>query len=181
MSGFVLKLGFAALWALLFYFILFDTTTRELLYAFCERNPLWAPAILIAVQLTLATFALPCSPLTVLAGFLWGPLLGLFYSVLATISASFWTFILGRHFLKSWLAETLSGGWPRKIASLIDRHQWKASIIAHANPVFPGSSLGYLFGLSDISLKVFLIGAFLGTLPLQAVATSMGGLLALWR
>lgn len=172
-----LKILFLVFWLLLFFYIIFDNTVRDALYDFCDSNPVWAPLFLIIAQLLLASFGLPCSPLTLVAGVLWGPMLGLAYSVVATIIASFWTFLLGRHFLRGWISDKESGAWSNKIALLIDKHQWKASIIAYANPVFPGSSLGYLFGLSNISAKVFLIGAFVGTLPLQAMTTALGGAL----
>ena len=47
-------------------------------------------------------------------------------------------------------------------------------MIAHANPLFPGSSLGYIFGLSKVGYGNFLFGLIIGTLPLQILAVSFG-------
>jgi uncharacterized membrane protein YdjX (TVP38/TMEM64 family) len=47
-------------------------------------------------------------------------------------------------------------------------------MIAHANPVLPGSSLGYMFGASVISLESFVFGVVMGTLPLQIIAVAIG-------
>ena len=47
-------------------------------------------------------------------------------------------------------------------------------MIAHANPVLPGSSLGYMFGASVISLESFVFGVAMGTLPLQLIAVAIG-------
>lgn len=47
-------------------------------------------------------------------------------------------------------------------------------MVAHANPIFPGSSLGYIFGLSDVTFSSFVVGAIMGTLPLQLVLVGIG-------
>ena len=50
-------------------------------------------------------------------------------------------------------------------------------MIAHANPVFPGASLGYAFGLSNVSVRSFAFGALVGTLPLQLMMVGIGYLM----
>jgi uncharacterized membrane protein YdjX (TVP38/TMEM64 family) len=49
-------------------------------------------------------------------------------------------------------------------------------MIAHANPVFPGSSLGYVFGMSEVPVWSYIFGALLGTLPLQLMMVGVGDL-----
>jgi uncharacterized membrane protein YdjX (TVP38/TMEM64 family) len=169
-----IKVVFVALWLFLFYESLLNINVREFLQVFCTQNPVLAPLVLILVQLVLASFALPCSPLAVLAGVLWGWELGLLYSMLATVIASNWTFFLGRYYLKRWAKESGGAGWWVTISGLIERYKWKASMLAHANPMFPGSSLGYAFGASKISLNAFFFGVILGTFPLQIMIVFLG-------
>jgi uncharacterized membrane protein YdjX (TVP38/TMEM64 family) len=165
----IIKLGFAVIWLLLFYGLLFDSTMSKSLFHLCTEHPVLAPFILILAQVVLASFALPCSPLSMLAGILWGFYWGILFSTLATIAASLWTFFLGRAVLKRWTAN-----WWNKIAALTARYNWKASMMAHANPIFPGSSLGYAFGAAGMSVNSFLLGVILGTIPLQIITVALG-------
>lgn len=169
-------LVFGIVWASAFLELLFDPALREILFHFLSERPFWAPFVLVAAQMLFASLALPCSPLTVLAGLLWGFETGLLYSVFATLLGSIWTFVLGRHVLKRRLSMEGAPKWSRGVMRLIERYGWKASMIAHANPVFPGSTLGYAFGVSSVSMRSFASGALLGTLPLQILMVGVGHL-----
>lgn len=176
MKSRAVKLAFAGIWLGLFLGLIFDAGIRQEMLAFCLRHPALAPFILILTQLLLASFALPCSPLTILAGVLWGLEIGILYSTSATMLSSLWTFFLGRFVLRKRFEKTMQLSWWPKIFGLVSRHKWKASMIAHANPVFPGSSLGYVFGMSDVTVWPYTFGALLGTLPLQLMMVGMGDL-----
>jgi uncharacterized membrane protein YdjX (TVP38/TMEM64 family) len=161
----------AMLWLGLFFELLIDPSVREHLLHFLSEHPVAAPFVLVLAQVLFATFVLPCSPLSTVAGLLWGLEVGLLYSTLATLSGSIWTFVLGRHVLKGWLL----GKMPYvDVLKLIDRHGWRASMMAHANPMFPGSSLGYVFGISSVSIMSYGFGAVIGTLPLQIAMVGIG-------
>lgn len=112
-----------------------------------------------------------------IAGLLWGMHLGLLYSVLATMSASIWTFSLGR-ILNRRRPDIDTKNWIKKITHMIDRFGWKAAFLAHANPLFPSSSLGYFFGMSRLSFSAFVLGAFAGNLPLQFLMVGLGSFTA---
>ncbi len=172
----VVKLAFAAIWLALFITLVFDASIRQEMLSYCLRHPVLAPLVLILTQLLLASFALPCSPLTILAGVLWGLDIGILYSTSATILSSLWTFFLGRFVLRKRFEKKAQLGWWPKIFGLVSRYKWKASMIAHANPVFPGSSLGYVFGMSEVTVWSYIFGAFLGTLPLQLMMVGVGDL-----
>ena len=170
----LLKIAFLLVWAALFAFLAFNSSIRNQLQAYCEYHPVLAPFILIFIQLLLSSLLLPCSPITVLAGLLWGFGLGLLYSTFATLMSSLCTFFIARKVLPTRLsALQVFPAWG-KIQGLIERHSWRASMLAHMNPVLPGSSLGYLFGGSGISLSSYMAGAVLGTLPLQLINVGLG-------
>ena len=94
--------------------------------------------------------------------------------MLSTIISSIFTFFLGRYLIAKIIKDQDIFNFWKKITNIINRYNWKASIIAHINPLFPGSSLGYLFGASKISFKSFLVGCFIGTIPLQLIAVFLG-------
>lgn len=167
----------AVVWGIACYEILIDSRLRDDLHAMLVLYPRVAPFVLIACQVVLASFVLPCSPLTVLAGLLWGFHAGIVYSIMATMVGSLWTFALGRWVLKRWVLPEVTHEVYRKIERLITRYTWRASAIAHANPAFPGSSLGYAFGMTDVSLLSYVGGAVLGVLPLQVILVGLGSIL----
>ena len=169
-----LKLIFILVWAIVFYNILFNTLFQDTLLIYSNNNKIFAPLLLIGIQIILASFFLPCSVIALLAGILWGVEIGILYSLLATICASSWTFVVGRFFIKDWNPSINIFSWYAAVVNLINSHNWKASMIAHANPLFPGSSLGYIFGLSRVGYGNFLFGLIIGTLPLQILAVSFG-------
>jgi len=172
------KVIFTIVWITLFLGLLLDSWIRGHLFSLLASHPALALAILVLSQVVLATFVLPCSPLTALAGLLWGVELGIVYSTAATVIASLWTFYFARRVLHGRFAHRFrSHSLCARIVGLIDTHGWKASLVAHANPVFPGASLGYAFGLSGLGVRPFLLGAFVGTLPLQLMLVAFGHVL----
>ena len=64
--------------------------------------------------------------------------------------------------------------WAEQLLQAIDRYSWKAVILAYANPILPGSSLGYVFGISRIGLVTFVAGMTFGTIPLQLLLVGIG-------
>ncbi len=175
-------LAITALWFAIFSMLLFSPDIRSYLHAFLLQYPGLAPLLLIACQIVFASFVLPCSLLTVLAGLLWGFDVAIVYSVIATIAGSLWTFALSRWVLRKWvLPQSASLQLPsrafQQINELITRYTWRASAIAHANPAFPGSSLGYAFGVTDVSVGSYAVGAVLGVLPLQVMLVGLGHVL----
>lgn len=167
-------LSFFLLWFSVLFIVVLDPSIRNLLFTFLKQHPILAPFVLILIQMVLAIFLFPCSPLTIFAGLLWGFKIGIIYSTIATFLASIATFILGRYVFKNLIHQKITGNLFFKIQKLIEQYHWKASMIAHINPIFPGSSLGYVFGTSQVSLLSFALGAVMGTFPLQLMMVGMG-------
>jgi len=165
---------FIVIWITLFSQVLFNEEIKEQIFYLLELHPILAPFIFIILQVLFAIFALPCSPLTLFAGILWGLGIGIIYSTIATLFASVSTFLLGRYVIRKRTKEQAMKDWHIKVLALIDKYKWKASLVAHINPLFPASPLGYAFGLSEISLFTFTYGAILGTLPLQLALVGAG-------
>jgi uncharacterized membrane protein YdjX (TVP38/TMEM64 family) len=174
MKGRLLKLLGAGTWFALFFLLLFDRRVQADILAFCGHDPWLAPVMLCVLQVIFASLALPCSPIAAMAGMLWGIGLGFFYSCLATVVASAWTFLLGRYLLRGWVAKQRLPKTLNSVTSLIERHGWKSVAMAYANPLFPGSSLGYVFGASAISFPAFIAGALLGNLLPQLILSAFG-------
>ena len=161
-------------WIITFYILITNNDVANNLQNLCRNNIIFSPFIFVLMQLVLSILVLPCSPITILAGVIWGIELGIIISIISTLISSVTTFYLGRCFFKITIKEKdIFNVWS-KLDNLINKYSWKSALIAHANPFFPGSSLGYLFGASDLTFKLFFIGSILGTIPLQLLAVFFG-------
>jgi len=113
--------------------------------------------------------------MTMMAGALWGGY-GLIISMLAAIASSATTFVISRSLIHRKIEDLLKRRYPlvAELLSLTSLHDWKIIAVTQLNPFVPGSTLGYAFGLSPMSLKryVLLNGIFM--LPLQILFVTTG-------
>ena len=140
------------------------------------QYPLVAPMVFIAAHTLMAVFFLPCSPMTLLAGVLWGGGYGLAISMLAALASSATTFLLSRSFLHGKIENFLVHRYP-KVTELLAQaalHDWKIIAVSQLNPLVPASTLGYAFGLSPITLKRYILFSAIFMLPLQLLFVLTG-------
>lgn len=139
-------------------------------------HPLAAPIVFIGVHTLMAVFFLPCSPMTLMAGALWGGIYGLAVSICAAMVSSATTFLLSRSFLHAKIEGFLVHRYP-KVAELLAQaavHDWKLIAVSQLNPLIPASTMGYAFGLSRITLARYLLFSGIFMLPLQALFVMTG-------
>ena len=145
-------------------------------HPFLSNYPLVAPIVFIGAHILMAVLFLPCSPMTLIAGALWGSLYGLIISILAAILSTATTFILSRSILHSRIEKFLINRYP-KIADLLAQvpiHDWKLIAVSQLNPLIPASTMGYAFGLSRITLARYLLLSGIFMLPLQVLFVVTG-------
>lgn len=140
------------------------------------NHPLAAPIVFIGVHTVMAVFFLPCSPMTLMAGALWGSTYGLVVSICAAMVSSATTFLLSRSFLHGKIERFLVHRYP-KVAELLVQaaaHDWKLIAVSQLNPLMPSSTMGYAFGLSRVTLTRYLLFSGIFMLPLQALFVMTG-------
>jgi uncharacterized membrane protein YdjX (TVP38/TMEM64 family) len=140
------------------------------------QHPLLGPMIFIAAHTLMAVFFLPCSPMTLLAGILWGGAYGLAISMLAALASSATTFLLSGSFLRGKIENFLIHRYP-KVTELLAQtalHDWKIIAVSQLNPLVPASTLGYAFGLSPIPLRRYILFSAVFMLPLQLLFVLTG-------
>jgi uncharacterized membrane protein YdjX (TVP38/TMEM64 family) len=138
--------------------------------------PLAAPIIFVGVHTLMAVSLLPCSPVTLMAGALWGESYGLAISVIAALVSEAATFLLARGFLHNKVERFIVHRYPTMAAILIQAavHDWKLIAITQLNPLIPSSSLGYAYGLTRISFARFLLFSAVFMIPLQVLLVATG-------
>jgi len=148
----------------------------DCLQLFAMAYPKIGPCIFIISQIFLAIFFLPCSPLTLMAGILWGAYFGLGLSIVGTLASSSITFLVSRYLFRSKAKSILYQKFPSLFVFLqhIKRHDWKVMAILQLNPLIPASSLGYFFGISPITLSRYIALTFIFNLPFQILYAITG-------
>lgn len=141
-----------------------------------SSHPLAAPIVFIGVHTLMAILFLPCSPMTLMAGALWGGAYGLVISAVAAIASSAATFLLSRSFLHARIESFLMNRYP-KVSGLLAQaavYDWKLIAVSQLNPLIPASTMGYAFGLSRITLARYLLFSGIFMLPLQILFVMTG-------
>ena len=135
-----------------------------------------APLIYIGLYLVSTVFFLPGSPVTVLSGFVFGPLWGIFYASIASIISVSVAFLIARY-----VARDLVEGWVkgnaqfRKIDEQVEEQGWRILMFTRLVPIFPFNLQNYAYGLTSIRFSTYVIVSAIFMLPGTAVFVQLGG------
>ena len=135
-----------------------------------------APLVYIGLYLVSTVFFLPGSPVTVLAGFVFGPLWGVFYASIASIISVSVAFLIARY-----VARDLVEGWVkgnaqfRRIDEQVDAHGWRILMFTRLVPIFPFNLQNYAYGLTRIRFSTFVVVSAIFMLPGTIVLVQLGG------
>jgi len=155
--------------------------SAEQLLTFLQQYPVTAPLLFIAIYALAPSLMLPSIPLTLAAGFLWGPVRGVVFSIAGATIGSCPPFLLSRYLLGDLVRKRFNPDHWAWLAEKVARHGWKAVAFTRLIPVFPFNILNYLFGLTPISFRHYLVSTFLFMLPaciaFVAFGSSLGALL----
>lgn len=157
-----------------------DAQFFDLIKLFLSLHPTIAPFLFILIQVFLASFLIPCSLMTLVAGFLWGAIFGFCISTISTVIAASFTFYLSRCCLRAPLKNFLFNRFYKlkKYMLFKKTFSWKAIVLLQINPIMPISSSGYFFGLTATNFKKFILLTILVIIPLQIIYTSAGSLIS---
>ena len=135
-----------------------------------------APLVYIGLYLISTVFFLPGSPVTVLAGFVFGPLWGVFYASIASIISIVCAFLIARY-----VARDLVEGWVkdnpqfRKIDQQVEEQGWRILMFTRLVPIFPFNLQNYAYGLTNIRFSTFVFISAIFMLPGTTAWVLLGG------
>ena len=141
---------------------------------FMERHRTAGPIVFVLLHTLAAIAFLPCSPLTALSGVLWDQPYAVLYSMSGAVAGSCATFALARTIAGEVLRKRLRHKAVTWAYAQVEAHGWETVAFTQINPVFPASTLGYVFGLSRIPFRVYLVTSIVFMLPLQLMLVSVG-------
>ena len=135
-----------------------------------------APLIYVGLYLISTVFFLPGFPVTVLAGFVFGPLWGVFYASIASIISVACAFLAARY-----VARDLVEGWVkdnaqfRKIDEQVEEQGWRILMFTRLVPLFPFNLQNYAYGLTSIRFSTFIFVSAIFMLPGTIALVMLGG------
>ncbi len=141
-----------------------------------DAGPL-APVVFVLVMAAAVVLPVPTFPLDVLAGQVFGPLLGTLYAVSGATLGAMVSFLLARWLGREFIARFLKGhiNFCRQCS---DRLLTKVVFLARLVPAVSFDVVSYGAGLTKMSLAKFAAASFLGMLPLTFAYVSFGPLLS---
>ena len=138
-----------------------------------------APLVFMAIYAVATVAFFPGTPLSLLAGLVFGPVLGTLWTVIgATIGATL-AFLVGRY-----TARGLVEGWiakderVRKLDEGVERQGWRMLLITRLVPVFPFNLQNYAYGITKVGFGTYVLLTAICIIPGAAVYTFAGGSLA---
>jgi uncharacterized membrane protein YdjX (TVP38/TMEM64 family)/Fe-S oxidoreductase len=160
------------------YLNIFSTAT---LVDILGRHPFLAPLIFLGIYALAPSLFLPSIPLTLAAGFFWGPVWGVVFAISGATIGACLPFFLARYLLQDTIkAKTPPERW-KWLQDKVVQHGWKAVAFTRLIPVFPFNLLNYLFGLTPIPFRQYLGSTFIFMLPaciaFVAFGSSLGELI----
>ena len=126
----------------------------------------WGPLVFIGIYAVAVVAAIPGSAITILAGALFGSLLGVvLVSVAATFGATL-AFLISRYFARETVTHWLSRSEMfSRLDAMTERHGAVIVAITRLVPLFPFNLLNYGFGLTRVRLGTYVFWSWLCMLP----------------
>ncbi len=128
------------------------------------QNSAYGPLIYIGVYAARPLIFFSAILLTLLGGFLFGPVWGIIYTVIAGNTSAMVAYMIGRFFGSDVIGEGESEGIVQRYANRMRRNSFETVLIMRF--IFlPYDLVNYLAGFLRIDWKAFLLATMLGSIP----------------
>lgn len=139
----------------------------------------WLGPFAFAILYTvLAVAFIPGSFMTLIAGFIWGPLYGAAIVSPSSLLASSTAFALARTVLRDWAARKVKSRHERfaELDRAIGRSGFKVVALMRLSPLFPYTFLNYALGLTKVRFRDYFLASFIGMLPATIMYAYLGSI-----
>lgn len=126
----------------------------------------WGPVVYILIYVAAVVAALPGSAMTVIAGALFGSILGVIVVSIASTLGAALSFLVARYFarqsVEGWLARKKKF---RELDQLTEEHGAIIVALTRLVPIFPFNLLNYGFGLTGVPFWTYVFWSWLAMIP----------------
>jgi uncharacterized membrane protein YdjX (TVP38/TMEM64 family) len=138
----------------------------------------YAGAGLFIVAYTVAAvLAVPGTILTLGAGFVFGLTFGTPLVSAGSLLGAIGAFLVGRFCMRDWVAKRVARSPRLQALVAATRHDgFTLVLLARLSPLLPYNVLNYLFGLTAVRFRDYVLGSWLGMLPATVLYVYIGSL-----
>lgn len=137
----------------------------------------WGAIVFVLIYIIATVLLIPGSALTLAGGLIFGVIKGSILVSLASVAGATASFLIGRYFLRSWVAKQIETQPKFKaIDTAVAQEGWKIVGLTRLSPFFPFVFLNYAFGVTQVSLKDFMVASWIGMLPGTIMYVYLGSL-----
>lgn len=133
-----------------------------------------APALFVVAYALGTAVVLPASPFTVLAGVLFGPVVGVAAALAGATGSAVLGFLLGR-WLGRGAVERLTGPRVQALDRLLARRGTTAVLLVRLVPVLPLNVVNLACGITGLRLGPYTVGTVVGIVPSVVALVVLGG------
>lgn len=148
---------------------------------FLREHKVAAPLFFILIYAIGPSLFIPSLPLTLGAGFLWGPFWGVLFSITGATTGASVAFLVARYVMGDTIKKRFGYDKWQWLQEKVEKHGWKAVAFARLLPILPFPVLNYMFGVTPIPFLHYLWSTFVFMLPAciayVAFGSSMGALI----
>ena len=175
-----LKLGIgaallAAVIGLAVYWLAPAADWTGLVEEWVDHSGVFGVLVFALIYIVATLFLIPAVVLNIAAGALFGLAWGLGLVMVSATTAALISFLVARHLLRDRITRHYTRtGKPEAIDKALRSEGWKAVALLRLSPVVPFAVKNYLFGVSRVKMRDYVIGTFLGKLPGAIVLVALG-------
>ncbi len=157
-------LGLAVLFVAARIFNLQDYLEEDHLRLLIAPYGMWGPAVYLLVWAIVPILFLPCLPLTIAGGLLFGPIWGVVYASFGSTVGASLAFLVARYLARDFVAAKISDTRLAHLDDRVARHGWKIVALSRLL-LLPYFILNYAFGLTRVSFLHYTVATFFSMLP----------------
>ena len=129
---------------------------------------LWAPLVFVLLWIVAAVFFLPGLAITIAGGLIFGAVWGTVWTTVGANLGAIAAFLIGRYAARDMVEGMVEKNQAlKKIDEGVARQGWRMLMITRLVPIFPFNVQNYVYGLTDIPLRTYV----LVTVPCMLPAT----------
>jgi len=142
-----------------------------------ENHRYAAGGLFIVAYTAAAVLVVPGTILTLAAGFVFGVAFGAALVSAGSLLGAIAAFLLGRFATRGWVAERVARSTRLRALVAVTREDgFTIVLLARLSPLLPYNVLNYLFGLTAVRLRDYVLGSWLGMLPATVLYVYIGSL-----
>jgi len=163
----VVAAGMVAAWRLgLFEMLTVDNVDR--LNAWFDGLGWWAPVVFVLLWIAASVLFLPGLAITIAGGLVFGAVWGAVWTTVGANLGAIAAFLVGRYAARGMVEGMVEKNHAlKKIDEGVKRQGWRMLMVTRLVPIFPFNVQNYVYGLTDIPLRTYV----LVTLPCMLPAT----------